>query len=158
MSGMVDYPSPAHNFAKGCSFKTTAIGWLCLARTMKEMIEVGDSKKYGPYSPGIKSRGIVWLSGQIAPEAGADIKLQTKASLDKIDQLLAAAGIDRDAVCFAQVLLADINDFSSMNEVYGEWLNDVAIKPARAAFQAAALPANALVEIVIQAVDQNYRE
>ena len=77
---------------------------------MKEMIEVGDSKKYGPYSPGIKSRGIVWLSGQIAPEAGADIKLQTKASLDKIDQLLAAAGINRDAVCFAQVLLADIND------------------------------------------------
>jgi len=150
---MVDYPNPAHSFAKGCPFKTTAIRCLCLARAMKEIIEVGDSKKYGPYSPGIKSCGIVWLSGQIAPEAGADIKQQTKASLDKIDALLAAAGLDRNGVCFAQVLLADIADFSAMNEVYGEWLNEVAIKPARAAFQAAALPGNALIEIVVQAVD-----
>ncbi len=125
---------------------------------MKEIIEVGESKKYGPYSPGIKSHGIVRLSGQIAPEAGADIEQQTKASLDKVDALLIAAGINRNDVCFAQVLLADINDFSSMNEIYGEWLNDVAIKPARAAFQAAALPGNALIEIVIQAVDPTYRE
>lgn len=152
---MIDYPSPAHNFAKGCPFKTTAIGCLCLAKTMKEIIEVGESKKYGPYSPGIKSCGIVWLSGQIAPEAGADIKQQTKASLDKIDTLLAAAGIDRNDVCFVQVLLADIADFTAMNEVYGEWLNNVAVKPARAAFQAAALPGNALIEIVVQAVEPN---
>jgi 2-iminobutanoate/2-iminopropanoate deaminase len=122
---------------------------------MKEIIEVGKSKKYGPYSPGIKSCGIVWLSGQIAPEAGADIKHQTKASLDKIDALLAAAGIDRNDVCFAQVLLADITDFTTMNEVYGEWLKDVVVKPARAAFQAAALPGNALIEIVVQAVEPN---
>ena len=122
---------------------------------MKEIIEVGESKKYGPYSPGIKSCGIVWLSGQIAPEAGADIKQQTKASLDKIDALLVAAGIDRNDVCFAQVLLADITDFTTMNEVYGEWLKDVVVKPARAAFQAAALPGNALIEIVVQAVEPN---
>ena len=122
---------------------------------MKEIIEVGESKKYGPYSPGIKACGVVWLSGQIAPEAGADIKQQTKASLDKIDALLAAAGIDRNDVCFAQVLLADITDFTTMNEVYGEWLKDVLVKPARAAFRAAALPGNALIEIVVQAVEPN---
>ena len=122
---------------------------------MKEIIEVGESKKYGPYSPGIKSCGIVWLSGQIAPEAGSDIKQQTKASLDKIDALLAVAGIDRNDVCFVQVLLADIADFTAMNEVYGEWLKDVLVKPARAAFQAAALPGNALIEIVVQAIEPN---
>jgi enamine deaminase RidA (YjgF/YER057c/UK114 family) len=47
-------------------------------------------------------------------------------------------------------LLDDINDFSDMNEVYGAWVSDLLIKPARAAFAAAALPAGALVEIVVQ--------
>ena len=37
-----------------------------------------------------------------------------------------------------------------MNEVYGAWIDSVEIKPARAAFAAAALPAGALVEIVVQ--------
>ena len=44
----------------------------------------------------------------------------------------------------------DINDFSAMNEVYGAWVGDLLVKPARAAFAAAALPAGALVEIVVQ--------
>ncbi len=54
---------------------------------------------------------------------------------------------------FAQVLLDDINDFSDMNEIYGAWLADVEIPPARAAFEAAALPRGAAVEIVVQAYD-----
>ena len=52
---------------------------------------------------------------------------------------------------FAQVLLDDINDFSAMNEVYGSWLEDVEIPPARAAFEAAKLPGGAAIEIVVQA-------
>ena len=48
------------------------------------------------------------------------------------------------------MLLADINDFANMNEVYGEYF--VAPYPARMAFQAAALPKNALVEIQAIAV------
>lgn len=119
------------------------------------MIEVPGGKVYGPYSPGVKSNGIVWLSGQIAPEAGDDTTSQTMASLAKIDALLDAAGIGKDDICFAQVLLADIDDFQAMNAVYEEWLDGVEIKPARAAFQAAALPRGAMVEIVVQAVDTN---
>ncbi len=109
---------------------------------------------FGPYSPGVASGGIVWLSGQIAPDAG-DITAQTKASLDKIDALLAAAGSSKHQVTFAQVLLDDIDDFDAMNEVYGEWLADVEIPPARAAFEAAALPRGAKVEIVVQAHDDD---
>jgi len=119
------------------------------------MIEVPGGKVYGPYSPGVRSNGIVWLSGQIAPEAGEDTASQTVASLAKIDALLTAANLTKDAICFAQVLLADIEDFQAMNEVYDEWLDGVRIKPARAAFQAAALPRGAMVEIVVQAVDNN---
>ena len=121
----------------------------------KQVIQIGGEKLYGPYSPGIKSHGIIWLSGQIAPESGDDTASQTKGALDKIDALLAAAGVDKNAVCFAQILLDDIEDFAAMNEVYGSWVEEMETKPARAAFEAGALPAKAKVEIVIQAIDSN---
>ena len=105
---------------------------------------------FGPYSPGVKVGGIIWLAGQIAPDAGG-IAEQTQASLDKIDVLLAAAGVTKHQVTFVQVLLDDINNFTEMNEVYGAWLSDVEIPPARAAFEAAALPRGAAIEIVVQA-------
>ncbi|MDP7312824.1 MAG: RidA family protein [Candidatus Thalassarchaeaceae archaeon] len=121
----------------------------------KERIEVEGGKTYGPYSPGVKANGVVWLAGQIAPEAGDDTASQTAVSLEKIDALLAAAGISKNNVCFAQVLLDDINDFAEMNDVYAAWLEGVKIPPARAAFEAAALPRGAKVEIVVQAIDGN---
>ena len=115
----------------------------------KERIDTG-GQVFGPYSPGVKAGGVIWLAGQIAPEAG-EITEQTQASLDKIDALLSATGLSRHQVTFVQVLLDDINDFAAMNEVYGTWLADVEIPPARAAFEAAALPRGAAVEIVVQA-------
>jgi enamine deaminase RidA (YjgF/YER057c/UK114 family) len=42
-----------------------------------------------------------------------------------------------------------------MNEIYGAWVEDVEVKPARAAFAAAGLPANARVEIVVQGIENN---
>lgn len=128
-----------------------------LAQTMagKERIEVAGGKVYGQYSPGVKANGVIWLSGQIAPEAGNDVKSQTAASLEKINQLLDAAGASKNDVVFAQVFLADINDFADMNEVYSRWVEGIEVLPARAAFEAAALPANAKVEIVIQAVESS---
>ncbi|MBT3420607.1 MAG: RidA family protein [Euryarchaeota archaeon] len=115
----------------------------------KQSIELPGAAKYGPYSAGVQSEGMFWLSGQIAVEF-EDVKTQTKGALDKIDSLLEAANLTRENICFAQILLADINDFAAMNEVYGAWIDSVNIKPARAAFAAAALPAGALVEIVVQ--------
>jgi putative endoribonuclease L-PSP len=50
----------------------------------------------------------------------------------------------------ATVYLADIADFAAMNEVYAEFFE--APYPARAAFQVAALPKNAKVEIAVTAV------
>ena len=88
-------------------------------------------------------------------EAGDDTASQTAGALAKIDALLEAAGVTKDAVCFAQVLLDDIGDFQAMNEVYGAWVDSMAVKPARAAFEAGSLPAGAKVEIVVQAIDSN---
>ena len=52
----------------------------CMA---KERIDTG-GQVFGPYSPGVKAGGVIWLAGQIEPEAGG-ISEQTQASLDKID-------------------------------------------------------------------------
>tara|TARA_B100000212_G_C27381699_1_gene537400 strand:+ start:2519 stop:2890 length:372 start_codon:yes stop_codon:yes gene_type:complete len=118
----------------------------------KKAINIAGSKLYGPYTPGVMANGMIWLSGQIDVEAGNDVKSQTAGALKKIDALLDAAGVSKDSVCFAQVLLDDISDFAAMNEVYGAWVEDIEIKPARAAFEAGALPAGAKVEIVVQGI------
>ena len=119
----------------------------------KEAISIPGTKLYGPYTPGVKFGNMIWLSGQIDVEAGDDIASQTAGSLAKIDALLDAAGVDKNSVCFAQVLLDSIDDFQAMNEVYGAWVESMDVKPARAAFEAGALPAGAKVEIVVQAID-----
>ena len=122
-------------------------------RTMsKEAITISGSKLYGPYTPGVKFGNMIWLSGQIDVDAGDDVSSQTAGALAKIDALLEAAGVSKHDVCFAQVLLDDINDFSAMNEIYGAWVENIEVKPARAAFEAGALPAGAKVEIVVQAM------
>ena len=121
----------------------------------KERVDVEGGKTYGPYSPGVKANGVIWLAGQIAPEAGDDTASQTAASLEKIDSLLEAAGVSKNNICFAQVLLENIDDFMEMNEVYSSWLQGIEVPPARAAFEVSALPRGAKVEIVVQAIDSN---
>lgn len=107
---------------------------------------------YGPYSPGVAVGGMVWLAGQISPEAGDGVTEQTAACLAKVDALLQSAGCSRDDIVFNSVVLADIDDFSAMNEVYAAYFEGVEIPPARAAFEAGALPRGAKVEIICQAV------
>ena len=110
----------------------------------------------GPYSQAIEANGTVYVSGQIpiVPATGEfisnDIKEQTRQSLTNIGEILKAAGLDFSNVVKTTVLLSDIANFTAMNEVYGELFP--APYPARAAFEAAALPKGALVEIEVVAV------
>jgi 2-iminobutanoate/2-iminopropanoate deaminase len=113
------------------------------------------TKTYAPYTPAVVVGKQVWLSGQINIEAGDDITSQTKGTLDKIDDLLAEAGTSKHDLVFVQVLLKTMDYYAPMNEVYGAWLEGMDVKPTRAAFAVDALPADALVEIVVQAVKQD---
>ena len=123
------------------------------------MTKVGISppgtKIYAPYTPAVVVGKQVWLSGQINIDAGDDIISQTKGTLEKVDALLAEAGTSKHDLVFVQVLLKTMEFYAPMNEVYAAWLEGVDIKPTRAAFAVDALPADALVEIVVQAVKQN---
>ena len=113
------------------------------------------TKTYAPYTPAVVVGNHVCLSGQINIDAGDDITSQTQGTLDKIDGLLAEAGVSKHDLVFVQVLLKTMEFYAPMNEVYGAWLEGVDIKPTRAAFAVDALPADALVEIVVQAVKQD---
>ena len=109
----------------------------------------------GPYSQAICHGNTVYVSGQLPIDpatgafAGADIPAQTRQSLLNIQAILAQEGMTMDNVLKSTVLLADIRDFAAMNEVYAQFFS--APYPARAAFQVAHLPKDALVEIEVVA-------
>lgn len=112
----------------------------------------------GPYSQAVKAGNTIYVSGQIPIDpakgefAGDDIAAQTRQSLTNISNILKAAGTDMNHVVKTTVLLKDIADFAAMNAVYAEFFSEP--YPARAAFQVAAIPKGALVEIEAVAVTE----
>ncbi|MBP3876519.1 MAG: RidA family protein [Lachnospiraceae bacterium] len=110
----------------------------------------------GPYSQAVKAGNTIYVSGQLPIDpatgdfAGIDIVSQTRQSLTNIQNILKEAGADMSNVVKTTVLLSDIGDFAAMNDIYAEFFQ--APYPARAAFQVAALPKSALVEIEVVAV------
>ena len=110
----------------------------------------------GPYSQAIEANGTVYVSGQlpIDPATGefatGGIQAQARQSLTNMKNILAEAGLTMQNVAKVTVLLADIADFAAVNEVYAEFFS--APFPARSAFQVAALPKGAGVEIEAIAV------
>lgn len=119
---------------------------------MKEAVVVPNGPKaIGPYSPALRTGNLLFLSGQVPfdPATGqlvdGDIATQTRRVLDNIGTLLAAAGLNHDAVVRTTVFLADMGDFAAMNAAYAEYFNEPF--PARSTVQAARLPRDARIEI-----------
>ena len=110
----------------------------------------------GPYSHAVESRGVLFVSGQLGidPATGSmvsgGIREQTERLLQNLKTVLNSAGYNLSDVVKCTVYLKDINDFQAMNEVYASFFD--ADPPARAAFQVAALPLDAMVEIEAVAV------
>jgi len=107
----------------------------------------------GPYSQAVFAGGWLFCSGQIAldPNSGSlvgdgDVEVETRQVLKNLDAVLTQAGATRGDVVKATVYLADMNEFSKMNQVYAEYFEGCA-PPARACVQAAALPRGVRVEI-----------
>ncbi len=119
---------------------------------MKEIITTENAPgAIGPYSQAVKTENMVFCSGQIPidPNTGEfvsdNVAEQTHQVLKNLSAVLEAAGTDLNNVVKTTVFLADMNDFTAMNEVYAEYFSEN--KPARATVQAARLPKDARVEI-----------
>lgn len=107
----------------------------------------------GPYSQAIECRPdrMLFLSGQIAldPATGTlvpgGIEAETRQVLANLQAVLVAGGMDRWNVVKTTIFLVDMQDFGTVNSLYGEFFGDH--RPARATVQVAALPRGARVEI-----------
>lgn len=106
----------------------------------------------GPYSQAVECGGLIYTSGQIAinPENGQiesnDIKGQTTQVMKNLTAVLEAAGSSVDKAIKTVCFLADMNDFATFNEIYGEYFTS---KPARSCVAVKQLPKNALVEVEV---------
>lgn len=93
----------------------------------------------------------MFASGQIPidPATGefvaGGITEQTEQVMRNVSAILEAAGAGLQQVVKTTVFLADMDDFTAMNEVYGRFFGED--PPARATVQAARLPRDARVEI-----------
>jgi 2-iminobutanoate/2-iminopropanoate deaminase len=110
----------------------------------------------GPYSQGIAAGGFVFLAGQIplVSDTGnfveGGITEQTEQVIINIKALLASQKLTLADVVKATVFLADMSEFSAMNEVYSKHFTGT--PPARSTVQVARLPRDARVEIEVIAL------
>jgi 2-iminobutanoate/2-iminopropanoate deaminase len=109
----------------------------------------------GPYSQGIVVNNIFYSSGQIPLTAEGnmvtgDIKDQTHQVFKNLQALLEAAGASFETVIKATVFIKNMDDFTAINEVYGQYFNSH--KPARSCVEVARLPKDALIEIEVVAL------
>jgi len=118
----------------------------------KEAVKTDNAPQaIGPYSQAIKLGDLVFLSGQVHldPATGqlveGDITAQTQRVMENLQAVLLAAGSSFEKVVKTTIYLADMDDFSKVNEVYGRYFP--APQPARSTVAVARLPRDARIEI-----------
>ncbi|MCP4877709.1 MAG: RidA family protein [Gammaproteobacteria bacterium] len=92
----------------------------------------------------------IYLAGQVANDANADITVQTRQVLQKVDALLAEAGSDNSKILSAQIWIASMGHFAQMNAVWDDWIAE-GHAPARACIEARLASPDLLVEVGIVA-------
>ena len=105
----------------------------------------------GPYSQGVVSGNLLFTSGQlpIDPATGKipEGSIEDKAHIvfKNLEAIAKEAGTTLDNAVKTTVFLADIANFQAVNSVYAQYFKEP--YPARSAFQVAALPLGADVEV-----------
>ncbi len=111
----------------------------------------GLPKPAGPYSPGVRTGNLVFVSGQVGVDpatgqAPEGVEAQTEQVLKNVASILEAAGSGLDRVVRCGVFVADMSRFAEMNAAYERMFGDH--RPARTTIEPQALPGSGfLVEI-----------
>lgn len=106
----------------------------------------------GAYSQAVKANGFLFISGQIPVDpatgefAGSDIKTQAEQVMKNLSAIVESENLNMSQVVKSTILIDDIKNFTAVDEIYASYFNDGEY-PARAAYQVAKLPKDALVEI-----------
>ena len=110
----------------------------------------------GPYSQALLVGNTLYISGQLGIDPATrkivegPAAKQAEQALKNVMSVLMEVNMSMHNVVQVQVFLTDIADFAAVNEVYKTFFAEP--YPARAAIQAAALPAGASIEILVTAV------
>ena len=108
----------------------------------------------GPYSQAIRAGDFLFCSGQVGLDpasgkfAGDDAASQARQVMKNVEAVLTAGGASFSDVVKTTIFLVDMNDFTTVNEVYGAAFAGGA-PPARSTVAVAALPRGARVEIEV---------
>lgn len=110
-----------------------------------------------PFSEAVRVGNILYLSGVLGNIPGTKklipggIKAQTKQTMENIKRILERNGSSLAQVVKCKVMLADIKDWSAMNQVYITYFPKNRL-PARSALGVNGLALNARLEIECMAV------
>src|ERR1700722_780608 len=104
----------------------------------------------GPYSQAIVANGFVFCSGTVGidPHTGVlpkGVAEQTERALLNLSAILDAAGSSLERLVKTTIYYANVEDFATINEVYGRHMPDP--PPARSAPANVALPRGLLISI-----------
>ena len=105
----------------------------------------------GPYSPALKIGNLIFVSGQlpIDPATGEivkeEVETQARRSLENLKAVLESYSVDLENVVKTTIFLKDMNNFSRINKVYGEYFTSQF--PARSCVEVSRLPKDADIEI-----------
>lgn len=109
-------------------------------------------KAVGPYSQAVVSGGIVYTSGQIAINPATNtieavtIEEQTEQVMQNLKAVLEESGSSFENAIKTTCFLADMNDFTAFNGIYGKYFTSL---PARSCVAVKTLPKNVLVEVEV---------
>ncbi len=107
-------------------------------------------KAIGPYSQAVRVGDLLFCSGQIPLTAEGnlvqgDVASQTHQVLKNLSAVLGAAGGTLENVVKTTIFLADMNDFTIVNDIYGSYFGEP--YPARATVEVSKLPKSVRIEI-----------
>ncbi len=106
----------------------------------------------GPYNQAILNGNTLYTSGQIAinPKTNMlvldNINSETAQVMENLKAVLTAANMTFENVIKVSIFIANMDDFTAINKVYGNYFNNENA-PARETVQVARLPKNVNVEI-----------
>lgn len=119
---------------------------------MKKIIHTTDAPEaIGPYSQAVVHNDILYCSGQIGLDpdtnefVGDDVTSQAKQVMQNLQAVLEEAGSGFDQVIKCSIYLDDMNNFATVNEIYGSYFGNE--PPARETVAVKTLPKNCKVEI-----------
>lgn len=119
---------------------------------MKRIIHTPDAPEaIGPYSQATVHDGTVYCSGQIGLVPGTGefvgdgVEEQAEQVMKNLEAVLEEAGSGFDKVLKCSIFLADMSDFSAVNEIYGKRFSDN--PPARETVAVKTLPKSCRVEV-----------